>query len=73
MWAASCVMSTVALGLYSSSYFFKRNYLILQLSGNVCLSLSYLLMGAFFTMVSALIGVARGLIFFRGFVRGLTS
>lgn len=64
MWVASYIMSTAALCLYSSSYFFKRkrNYLILQLTGNVCLSLSYLFMGAFFTMVSALIGVARGLI-----------
>ena len=60
----SFVMSTVALVLYSCSYFFdnKRNYLILQLIGNVFLSLSYLLMGAYFTMVSVGIGIGRGLI-----------
>ena len=60
----SFVMSAVALCLYSSSYFFnnKRNYLILQLSGNVFLSLSYLMIGAYFTMVSLVIGIARGLI-----------
>ena len=58
------IMSTAALCLYSSSYLFnnKRNYLIFQLTGNVFLSLSYLTIGAYFTMVSALIGVARGLI-----------
>ena len=57
-------MSTIALVLYSCSYFFnnKRNYLILQLSGNVFLSLSYMLIGSFFTMVAAIIGIARGLI-----------
>lgn len=60
----SFVMSTVALALYSCSYFFnnKKNYLIFQLVGNVFLSLSYLLMGAYFTMVSVAIGIARGLI-----------
>ena len=60
----SFVMSTVALALYSLSYFFnsKRNYLILQLSGNVFLSFSYLLIGAYFTMVSVIIGIARGLL-----------
>lgn len=60
----SFVMSTIALALYSGSYFFnnKRNYLIFQLTGNVFLSLSYLLMGAYFTMVSVAIGIARGLI-----------
>ena len=60
----SFVMSTIALILYSCSYFFnnKRNYLILQLSGNVFLSLSYLLIGSFFTMVAVMIGIARGLI-----------
>ena len=57
-------MSTIALVLYSCSYFFnnKRNYLILQLSGNVFLSLSYMLIGSFFTMVAVIIGIARGLI-----------
>lgn len=60
----SFVMSAIALALYSGSYFFnnKRNYLIFQLTGNVFLSLSYLLMGAYFTMVSVAIGIARGLI-----------
>ena len=58
------LMSTAALGLYSLSYFFnnKRNYLILQLTGNVFLSVSYLLIGAYFTTVSVMIGIARGLI-----------
>lgn len=58
------IISTVALGLYSASYFFnnKRNYLILQLCGNFFLSMSYLVIGAYFTMVSAAIGIARGLI-----------
>ena len=57
-------MSTIALALYSSSYFFnsKRNYLILQLSGNAFLSASYLLIGSYFTMVAVIIGIARGLI-----------
>lgn len=57
-------MSTVALCLYSLSYFFnnKKKYLILQLVGNVFLSFSYLLMGAYFTMVSVTIGIARGLL-----------
>ena len=57
-------MSTVALILYSLSYFFnsKRNYLILQLTGNVFLSFSYLFIGSYFTMVSVIIGIARGLI-----------
>ena len=60
----SFVMSTIALCLYSLSYFFnsKRNYLVLQLSGNVFLSLSYLLIGSYFTMVALAIGIARGLI-----------
>ena len=58
-WAAS----TAALLLYSASYFFnnKRTYLILQLCGNVFLSVSYLLIGSYFTMVSVLLGIARGL------------
>ena len=57
-------MSTVALLLYSCSYFFssKKKYLILQLSGNVFLSFSYLVIGAYFTMVSVMIGIARGLL-----------
>ena len=60
----SFLMSTIALVLYSLSYFFnsKRNYLILQLFGNSFLSLSYLLIGSYFTMVAVLIGVARGII-----------
>lgn len=60
----SLIMSTAALCLYSLSYFFnsKRNYLILQLSGNAFLSLSYFLIGSYFTMVSVFIGVFRGLI-----------
>ena len=55
-------MSTVALCLYSLSYFFnnKKSYLILQLFGNVFLSLSYLFIGSYFTMVSVIIGIARG-------------
>ena len=58
------VMSTIALILYSLSYFFnsKRNYLILQLTGNVFLSFSYLAIGSYFTMVSVIIGIARGLV-----------
>ena len=64
MLVLSFVMSTVALVLYSCSYFFnsKRNYLILQLTGNFFLSASYLLIGSYFTMVAVMIGVARGLI-----------
>ena len=60
----SFIMSAIALGLYSASYFFnnKRNYLILQLVGNVFLSFSYFFMGAYFTMVSVAIGIGRGLI-----------
>ena len=60
----SFVMSTIALILYSLSYFFnsKRNYLILQLTGNLFLSVSYLLINSYFTMVAVLLGIARGLI-----------
>ena len=60
----SFIMSSIALILYSCSYFFnnKRNYLILQLTGNVFFSFSYFLMGAYFTMVSVIIGIGRGLI-----------
>ena len=64
MSGASFVMSTVALALYSLSYFFnsKKGYLALQLSGNVFLSVSYLLIGSYFTTVAVLLGIARGLI-----------
>ena len=60
----SLAMSIAALCLFSLSYFFnnKRNYLISQLSGNVFLSLSYLLIGAYFAMVAVAIGIARGII-----------
>ena len=60
----SYIMSAIALALYCSSYFFndKKKYLILQLTGNVFLSCSYLFMGAYFTMVSVAVGIARGLI-----------
>ncbi len=56
--------STAALILYSLSYFFnsKKTYLVLQLSGNVVFSVSYLVIGSYFTMVSVLIGIARGLV-----------
>ena len=60
----SFMMSAIALALYCGSYFFnsKKKYLILQLTGNVFLSCSYLFMGAYFTMVSVVVGIARGLI-----------
>jgi len=60
----SYIMSTIALALYCGSYFFnnKKKYLILQLNGNLFLSLSYFFMGAYFTMVSVVVGIARGLI-----------
>lgn len=60
----SYIMSTVALALYCSSYFFnnKKKYLVLQLNGNLFLSLSYFFMGAYFTMVSAAVGIVRGLV-----------
>ena len=60
----SFIMSVIALALYCGSYFFdnKKSYLILQLIGNVFLSLSYFFMGAYFTMVSVAIGIGRGLI-----------
>lgn len=60
----SFVLSTIALVLYSCSYFFnsKKFYLIFQLSGNCFLSASYLLIGAYFTMIAVLLGIARGLI-----------
>lgn len=62
----SFVMSTIALVAYCCSYFFnsKKKYLVLQLSGNVFLSMSYCFMGAYFTMVSVIIGIGRGLICF---------
>ena len=58
------VMSTIALILYCCSYFFndKRKYLFFQMTGNVFLSFSYFLMGAYFTMVSVAVGIGRGLI-----------
>ncbi|MBQ4110583.1 MAG: YgjV family protein [Clostridia bacterium] len=64
MMTLSYVMSVIALLLYSISYFFesKKNYLILQLIGNVFLSLSYCFMGAYFTMIAVAIGIGRGLI-----------
>lgn len=64
METVSFVMSSIALFLYCASYFFnnKKKYLILQLVGNVFLSLSYLFMGAYFTMVAVVVGIARGLI-----------
>ena len=60
----SFVMSAIALCLYSLSYFFgsKKKYLVMQLVGNVFFSLSYLFLGAYFTMVSLIIGIARGLL-----------
>lgn len=59
----SFVMSAIALGLYSLSYFFdKRKYLALQVVGNIFLALSYLLIAAYFTMVSVVLGIARGVI-----------
>lgn len=60
----SYIMSTAALVLYCSSYFFnsKKKYLTLQLTGNFFLSLSYFFIGAYFTMVSAAIGIVRGLV-----------
>ena len=63
----SLLMSTIALILYLCSYFFnnKRNYLILQLLGNVFLSLSYFFIGAYFTMVSVSVGIARGIICYK--------
>lgn len=64
MFEFSFVMSTIALVLYSISYFFntKKSYLVVQLTGNVFLSVSYLLLGSYFTMVSVVIGIARGII-----------
>lgn len=64
MKTVSFIMSTIALVLYCTSYFFdnKKKYLIFQLTGNVFLSFSYLFMGAYFTMVSVAIGIGRGLI-----------
>ena len=60
----SYIMSTAALVLYCSSYFFnsKKKYLTLQLTGNFFLSLSYFFIGAYFTMVSAAIAIVRGLV-----------
>ena len=60
----SLLMSTIALALFSSSYFFnsKKKYLMFQLSGNAFLSVSYLLIAQYFAMVAVIIGIARGLI-----------
>ncbi|MBR6808418.1 MAG: YgjV family protein [Clostridia bacterium] len=60
----SYIMSVAALFLFCGSYFFnsKKKYLILQLSGNLFLSLSYFFMGAYFTMVSAAVGIGRGIV-----------
>ncbi len=60
----SFICSAAALALYSASYFFKtkKMYLTMQIIGNVFLALSYLLIGAFFTMVSVILGIGRGLI-----------
>jgi len=62
----SFIMSAVALCLFSSSYFFnnKKAYLVFQLSGNVFLSLSYLLIGSYFAMASLILGIARGVLCF---------
>ena len=62
----SFITSAIALSLYSVSYFFnnKRNYLIAQMIGNVVFSFSYLFLGAYFTMVSVIIGIARALVCF---------
>lgn len=60
------VLSATALVLYSASYFFnsKKQYLILQVCGNAFLSLSYCVLGAYFTMVSVILGIVRGLVFY---------
>lgn len=60
----SLIFSSIALALYCASYFFKtkKMYLTLQIIGNIFLSLSYLLISAFFTMVSVILGIGRGLI-----------
>lgn len=57
-------MSIIALALYCGSYFFdsKKKYLSFQLTGNLFLSMSYFFMGAYFTMVSAALGIVRGII-----------
>ena len=57
-------MSIIALCLYCLSYFFskKSHYLVLQLTGNVFLSLSYCFIGEYFTMIAVFIGIFRGLI-----------
>ena len=58
------ILSTIALALYSFSYFFnsKKSYLILQLVGNFFLAASYLLIGSYFTTIAVILGIARGLI-----------
>ena len=57
-------MSIIALVLYCSSYFWssKKKYLSFQLTGNLFLSMSYFFMGAYFTMVSAAVGILRGVV-----------
>ena len=62
----SFIMSAIALSLYSVSYFFnkKRDYLITQMIGNVVFSFSYFFLGAYFTMVSVIIGIGRALVCF---------
>ena len=64
MQTVSFILSTIALILYCVSYFFnsKKAYLALQMTGNIFLSLSYLFIEAYFTMVSVVIGIGRGLI-----------
>ena len=64
MQTASFILSTIALILYCASYFFdsKKGYLATQMTGNIFLSLSYLFIGAYFTMVSVIVGIGRGLI-----------
>ena len=61
MTEASFVLSTIALALYSIGYFFhqKKHYLICQLVGNIFLSLSYLMIGAYYTTVVVLIGIIQ--------------
>ena len=47
---------------YSRKDIIEKSFLILQLTGNVFLSVSYLVMGSYFTVFSVLIGIARGLL-----------
>ena len=61
MMTLSYVMSVIALLLYSISYFFesKKNYLILQLIGNVFLSLSYLNIGTEYPILAVIVWLAE--------------